>query len=97
MQYFSERESGEQPPVNGEISKVAWDGIKAYVNARVTDGSFGRSYPDQCTDIGVNGIIGTDADGFCNALKSIVLNLSEYPYIDDVPQTFDILDMIEFC
>lgn len=95
MLYFSEREFGEQPPMNDEIGKAAWDGIKAYVDARVTDGSFGGSYPQHCPD--GNMLIGTDKDGFEKALKSIVPNLSEYPHIYGVPQTFDILDMIEFC
>ena len=95
MQYFSERESGEQPPVNNEISKVAWDGIKAYVNARVADGSFGSSYPKQCTDGNVH--IGTDADGFWKGLESIVPGIAEQRYIDIHPRTFDILDMVEFC
>ena len=95
MRYFSERESGEQIPMNDEIGEVAWDGIKAYVNARVTDGSFGSSYPVQCPD--GNATIGTDSDGFWKALKSVVPGIAEQPHNDIPHQTFDILDMIEFC
>lgn len=95
MSYFSERESGEQPPVNEKISKAAWDGIKVCVDARVKNGFFGCSYPDQCPD--GNMIIGTNADGFWKALASRVLGIAEHRYTDTLPQTFDILDMVEFC
>ena len=95
MQYFSEREFGEQPPMKDEISKTAWNGIKAYVNARVTDGSFGSSYPVQCPE--GNATIGTDANGFWKALESVVPGIAEQRYHDVPHQTFDILDMIEFC
>ena len=95
MRYFSERESGEQIPMNDEIGEVAWDGIKAYVNARVTDGSFGSSYPVQCPD--GNATIGTDSEGFWKALKSVVPGIAEQRHNDIPHQTFDILNMIEFC
>lgn len=50
MLYFSEREHSESPRINREISPTAWDGISALIQRLIQDGSFGKSFPDECLD-----------------------------------------------
>ena len=42
-QYFSDRELGEQPQVNPEISSGVWNGIAWLIQERIDDGSFRRN------------------------------------------------------
>ena len=93
--YFSEREDGEIPREKKEISDFVWEGIKALIQARVNDGSFGASYPVPCEDVGA--IIGTDADAFWRALKADIPKLQDWWQAEKPSRTLDILDMIEFC
>ena len=40
MKYFSDRELGERPRINSEISPTVWDGIAWLIQERIDDGSF---------------------------------------------------------
>jgi hypothetical protein len=77
MTYFSEREQGERPRDNQDITEVAWGGIQALVRAGVEDGSFGATYPDTCSDGA--GPVGTDASSFWQAMRAENPNLKEPP------------------
>ena len=97
MTYFSEREEGERPRENEEISERVWEGIFALVKARIVDGSFGNCHPKACND-GV-GPVGTDKFAFGQAMLAEIPNLQKPPWELSVeqPRTLDILDIIEFC
>ena len=98
MTYFSERENGERPRDNEDIDKRAWGGIQAILSARIEDGSFGACYPTICDD--GRGPIGSDKDTFWKAMRAEILTLPQCPWAswaEELPQTMDILDMIEFC
>lgn len=94
MTYFSEREKGELPRDKEEIDNRIWKGIKALVEGRIDDGSFGAKYPTRCPD--GEGITGSDADAVWQAIGAEIPNLW---YRSEVkpPQTLDILNLIEFC
>lgn len=97
MLYFSEREDGEIPRSNDEISNDVWLGIRSLIQARVEDGSFGASYPENCFDGPI--AIGTDREAFNNAMQAHVPGLPDWPWTaqDESPSTPSIMDMIEFC
>ena len=98
MTYFSEREEGEISRENEEIGDNAWGGIQAFIQARIGDGSFGKSYPTICPDGG--GITGTNEGAFGQAMRADISNLQEqeyHPWYEKPRRTLDILDMIEFC
>lgn len=92
--YFSEREKGELPRAQEEIGIWVWEGIEELVDGRIYDGSFGANYPTPCPD--GEGITGTDAAAFWRAIRAEIPNMR---HLEDnsLPQTLDILDMIEFC
>lgn len=97
MLYFSEREDGEIPRSNDEISNDVWLGIRSLIQARVEDGSFGASYPENCFDGPIP--IGTDREAFNNAMRAHIPGLPDWPWAgqDKSPLTPTMLDMIEFC
>ncbi len=101
MKYFSERERGERERVVEEIGDTAWKGIFALVSARIDDGSFAASYPEQCPD--GRGPVGTDRIAFYRAMRAEIPDLPErmpwqYPdEMEDEVGTIDILDILEFC
>ena len=104
MRYFSEREGGEVPRESEEISETAWAGIRALIEARVQDGSFAATYKLTCFDGPV--AIGTNVEGFRDAMRSQIPGLPEWPWreenspwsdIQEIIETLAILDMIEFC
>ena len=103
MQYFSEREGHEVPRTSEDISDVVWAGIRALISARVGDGSFGATYPENCFENPIP--IGTNDAAFKDAMRARISGLSDWPWIDsagwtgtsEVPPTLKILDMIEFC
>ena len=66
MRYFSEREKGELPREQEEIRGGPWGGILALVQACITDGSFGATYPEECEDGGSTK--GCDEKAFWRAL-----------------------------
>ena len=98
MTYFSEREKGERPRDQEEISDNAWGGIRALVRARIVDGSFGARYSETCPDGG--GPTGTDENGFWLAMRGENPSLQRemlQDWSEEMPRSLDILDMIEFC
>ena len=102
MQSFSERENGEMPRDNEHISETVWGGIRALIQARVEDGSFGANYRESCSDGPIT--IGTDTATFRDAMRGQVRGLPTWPWrsygvgydADEVPDTLKIMDMIEF-
>lgn len=101
MKYFSDRENGEKPREDEEINEQAWGGIRAEIESRVADDSFGKSFPKKCPD--ERGVTGSDEVNLQEAMLSRVPNLSNYdlpPWSYSAkpkPPTFDILDLTEFC
>lgn len=100
MKYFSDRENGEKPRENEEINKQTWRGIRAKIASLVADGSFGKSFPENCIDdCGL--VIGSNEADLQDSMLSLVPNLSNYglpPWrCFDKPQTVVILDLIQFC
>jgi hypothetical protein len=95
--YFSERELGSRPRTRDEITEAAWKGVSSAIQIRMDDGSFGYSFPDICTDTGRNTPIGTNLGLMGSAVAG------EFPYLgwplrpSEVPHTYDVLDLIEFC
>lgn len=50
MQYFSDRESGELPRMNRELSPEVWRRIAWLVQERIENASFGQRFPEKCQD-----------------------------------------------
>ena len=107
MEYFSEKEHGLKARIKGHISPEVWAGIVAHIHSLILNGAFGKSFPETCPDGA--GIIGTDNDAFYNALRAEVTDI-ELPlrttkspdgyfstYEPYAPDTFVILDLIQFC
>lgn len=97
MTYFSEREQGEHPREFEAIDDGAWGGIQALIRSRVEDGSFGATYPETCIDGA--GPVGTDTGSLAKAVHAEIPAVAEPPWYSwstDVPDTLDILDLIEF-
>ena len=104
MTYFSDQENGERPRDVEEISPTAWGGIRALIQTRVEDGSFGATYGESCFDGPV--AIGTNAAGFRDAMRSQIVGLPVWPWRNDYgswddkpepPNILQILDMLQFC
>ena len=98
MTYFSEREYGELPRDNEEIGDEVWGGIRALIQARVENGSFGAKYPQNCPDGRIP--IGTDATAFRDAMRARMFldwQLGHGADTAEAPSTLEILDLIEFC
>lgn len=96
--YFSDRERGETPQTATEITPEAWRGIAALIRARLDDGSFGASFPEQCDD-GM-GACGTNEKSFWEVLKAEIPALTESRMLlqqEDPPPLLALMDMIEFC
>lgn len=80
------------PRTAEEITPDAWAGIWALISARLSDSSFGYSFPEQCPD--GNGISGYDSALFegTAAGHGIIWPITK----DDVPDTFDVMNLLEF-
>lgn len=50
MKYFSEREQGDRPKTQDQLSELVWRGLQTEIVARINDGSFGARYPEMCPD-----------------------------------------------
>ncbi len=96
MEYFSEKEEGEKPRNQEEISGTAWGGIRALIKSLVDNGSFGATYPRNCTDEPVP--TGSDEESLWRAIQAEIPSLGEAPWCSRTqkPTTMDILDLIEF-
>jgi hypothetical protein len=93
--YFSDREQGPKPRTGTEITEGAWKGIVIAIGRRVTDGSFGQSFPEMCDD--GRGPVGTNEKMLRDAIESEIPDL-EWPWRGrELPSTYDALDFIEFC
>jgi hypothetical protein len=93
--YFSDREQGPKPRTGTEITEGAWKGIVIAIGRRVTDGSFGQSFPEMCDD--GRGPVGTNEKILRDAIESEIPDL-EWPWRGrELPSTYDALDFIEFC
>ena len=92
MDYFSDRERGPAPRTVEEVTPEAWAGIWALISARLSDSSFGHSFPEQCRES--NGISGYDSTLFegTAAGHGIIWPITK----DDVPDTLDVMDILEF-
>ena len=101
MTYFSDRENGEKPREDEEINEQVWGGIRSEIESRVDNGSFGKSFPKNCPD--ERGVTGSDQINLQDAMIARISSLSHDhhwpPWSHDfpMPQTVDILDLIEFC
>lgn len=93
--YFSDRELGPKPRTVEEISQIAWGGIVALITSRLSDASFGYSFPLECPD-GL-GIYSCNDNSFMSALAAEILEISLPLISSQVPPTLPILDLIEFC
>lgn len=98
MTYFSERELGERPRRQEEITAVVWTGLQTEITARVLDGSFGARYPEACPDGA--GSVGTNELAFWNAMRARIPSLKERPWepgSDQPSSVHDVMDIVEFC
>lgn len=101
MKYFSDRENGEKPRESEEINEQAWGGIRSEIESRAEDGSFGKSFPENCENR--RGVTGSDKINLRDAMIARISSLSHdndlspWIYGFPMPQTVDILDLIEFC
>ena len=107
MDYFSDKERGPRPRTGEEITPEAWGGIVALIRSLISTGAFGFKYPEMCHD-GADPI-GTDEQALALALKAEIPDI-EWPlqapagvlFRDGeeqesyVPDTFTILDLIQF-
>ena len=93
--YFSDRELAPKPRTIEEISHKVWGGIVASINSRISDGSFGYKYPEECSDGA--GICGCDDISFNGALVAEIPDISLPLISGEIPPAMAILDMIEFC
>lgn len=104
--YFSDDERGPTPQDRGEITEVAWGGILAEIRRCASRGAFGLNYPDMCPD--GNYVVGTDYATFEAAMLAEIPGLAHeppafsivghmHPSSGDLPSTYDILDLIQFC
>jgi hypothetical protein len=95
MAYFSERELGPNPRTREDIPANVWYGIVAAIQTRITNGSFGQSFPAQCPD-GI-GVYGTQQVMMSHAVQGQFPKLEWPPSNDNLPQQYEVLDLVEFC
>lgn len=108
MNYFSEKERGLRPRTEEKITHSAWGGIVAIIQSLISSGAFGKEFRETCPD--GTAVVGTDSQAFTLVAKAEIPNI-EWPlqttiqssggFLGDkeayVPDTLDILDLIEFC
>jgi hypothetical protein len=104
--YFTDRTRGPRPRTNPEIDARCWAGLRRQIEARITDGSFGASFPEACPD-GGSAVSGTHEEAFFDALAAEVREL-DWPchHLTDwgtqprdhpeLPSTGAVLDGLEF-
>lgn len=95
-QYFTDREYGEKPRASEEIDQRVWGAIIGMVDTKIDNGSFGYRFPLVCDDAGRQPF-GCDRNAFAVMLQAEVPQV-QWPLSQDaLPDTPDILDLIEFC
>jgi len=95
MSYFTDREFGELPPSREEIDERLWAGLRALIEIRLADSSFGWRFPKPCPDGSI--LCGCDERVFKDMLEAEVPWI-EWPLrLDTIPETYVVLDMLEFC
>lgn len=93
--YFTDREYGTPPPSTEVINERVWAGLLRMIKSRITDGSFGLGFPNQCSD--GQGPYGCSEYGFSTVLKATIPSI-EWPWpSSEPPETPIILDLLEFC
>lgn len=104
MQYFSDRELGEQPRDKTEISPAVWNGLSSLIQRRVDDSSFGIAFPERCPDFPHDPAVcsGMDNLQFADAMQAEIPALSEAREIWqvrnlDMPDKMTMFDLLEFC
>ena len=95
MNYISDRELGQQPRTNEEISSGAWKGLFRLIDKGIADGSFGEHFPETCQDSAAN-VIGTHEQGFREAACAEIPGLPENFNAGSTLCIYDILDLLEF-
>lgn len=95
MDYYTDREHGQQPVVSEHIGERVWGALHALIDMRLGNGAFGFRFTEQCPD--GNGPCGCDRHAFALFLQA------EVPWIEwplrrnEVPDTPVVLDLLEFC
>jgi hypothetical protein len=93
--YFTDREYGERPRTGDAINTRLWAALVSVIVTRLSDGSFGYSFPEQCPD--GDAACGCDDHAFGNVLQGEVPWI-EWPLsTEQVPATPVVLDVLEFC
>lgn len=113
MNYFTERENGEKPATNNEISVDCWNAIVVIIKMFQTNNYFSRDFPQNCYDN--RGIFGFDEMLFNDKVKAIIPRISvplrkedktksvfddetwQTTKIENKIDTYATLDFIEFC
>lgn len=105
MKSFSDGENGEKPRKSEEIEKIneqVWEGIQSEIESRVEDGSFGKNFPVSCED--THSL--TTGNNEANLQRAMIARIPKLSHDNDLspwiygfpmPQTVDILHLIEFC
>ena len=75
--YFSERERGEVPRDRETIASHVWEAIEEKKEQLVSDGSFGKSYPEFCHDGGTDPV-GTNDSSFNCAMRGEIPGIANY-------------------
>lgn len=92
--YFSERELGTPPRNKEKIDQGFWNGFRALIQARISDGSLAERFPLNCFDAPVP--IGCDESAIKLAFQAEFPS-SEWPfYSDNLPDSLLVLDAVEF-
>jgi hypothetical protein len=92
--YFSDKDRPPRPRVTEEITDQMWLAVRAEIEARIENGSFGMSFPSPCPD--GRGPTGTEASAFYAAAFGHVPDLKTEDR-RETPSTLAILDFIQFC
>ena len=111
MEYFSDKEKGFRPRINNDVSITVWTGLVSYINVLVSEGYFGKYFPEKCPD--GQGCIGTNEDSFKAALQAEIPNIGWplgvdpedkglYHYrprtqVSFTPNYLDVMDLLQFC
>ena len=95
VEYFSEREGREAPRDQEVIGPTFWGALIAVVRVNVGNGFLAEAFPDGCLDAPAIAC-GVDETSLGRTLQGHVPGI-EWPLRDDpVPETIQVLDLIEF-